>query len=104
MSHLSHKDIVASWTEYEESKLRNIRTRRKRSKLIELAIFLCATGLLIDSASRKESIAYFPEFFAGYIAVNTALLYAETQQSKKYKKEARQLASERECFFNQFRR
>ena len=103
MSHFSHKDIVSSWTKYEQGKLENIRARRKRCKLIELTIFLCATGSLIGFASQKKNSDYFPEFFAGYIATNTALLYAEAQQSEKYKKEAQQLAMEREHFFNQFR-
>ena len=103
MSHLSHKDIVSSWTKYEQDKLKNIHTRRKRFKLIELTTFLCATGLLIGSALREKTSNYFPEIFAGYIAISAALLCAETHQSKKYQKEAKQLMLERGHFFNQFK-
>ena len=103
MSHFSHKDIVSNWNRYEQAKLRKLRMHRKRFRLIELTTFLCATGLLVSSVLRENKNNYLPEIFAGYIATNMALLYAETQQSKKYKKEAKQLMLEREKFLNRFR-
>lgn len=107
MSHLSHKDILATWTEYEQNKLNRIHKHQKRVERFELITFLCATAILLGSGIQdfvqKNEKSSFGKVLGGYAVISTALLGIDIQRERKKNKETKQLVQERKDFFSQYR-
>lgn len=102
MSHLTHKDIINKWNQYEQSQLKRLRKRKRTYEFLETISFLYIIGL-ISGTFFTNNLKEKYLLLANTSIVSSALAYTEAKKQKYVQQEKQKILQDRQHFFNQFR-